>query len=48
MRWYRDNGVLAWVLFGIVVLLLVVLVSTCNGCLEEWWNTASPPNEQAK
>ena len=48
MKWYRDNGVLTLLMPGVLVLLPLLVVTTCNSCLEEFWNVATPPNEQTK
>jgi hypothetical protein len=46
MKWYQDNGVLGWIIAGILLLIVVLIISTCNGCLQAYWDIASPPNER--
>jgi hypothetical protein len=45
MKWYRDNGALSMIMAGVVVLLIILLIAGCNGCLQIFWNISSPPEE---
>lgn len=38
MKWYRDNGVLAWIVLCILILTVVFFVSRCTACYKAFWN----------
>ena len=37
MKWYWDNGKITLIVIGFLLLLLIVVVATCNGCMESYW-----------
>jgi hypothetical protein len=46
MKWHHDNGKLMWMMTGAVVLILVLFIAGCNGCLQAFWEIGNSSEER--
>lgn len=48
MSWYNDNGKIAWLIFIILFVFVLITIEACNGCVNTYWEIASPSNENQR